>query len=178
MPSEQPHQLPRPIPRQGRKDLFAPNLLAKIPESPAMTRIRAEVLQALQELEERREILRSGKGCWLVETPSAFDVPNLWVDGYLGLRVDAQHHDVRRLGWPATVTFKPNSKEWQIFRMAWEAGAQGCSTADWNRLEWELEIVGISKSHRQSVSNKLAVIGLRLACRCPPRLIEIEKSTR
>ncbi len=172
-PSEETHQLPRPIPHQGRKDLFDPKAFAKIPETAGAARTIEGMLQALQELGERREILQSGKGGWLIETPSVFAVPNQWVDGHLDLRVDEQHGEVRRRGFRMPIYFVVPSLEWHIFLTAWNGGLLGCSAEQWDQRDDMLRVKDREKAIRSHVNDKLKRLRIRLEPRRPPRFVEV-----
>lgn len=172
-PAEETHQLPRPISRQGRKNLFDPDAFANIADTAASTRMIEGMLQALHELEERREILQSGKGGWLIETPSVFAVPNQWVNGHLDLRVDEQHGEVRRRGFRMPIHFVVPSLEWHIFLAAWNGGARGCSAEQWERRDDMLKVKDREKAIRSHVNYKLKRLRIRLEPRRPPRFVEV-----
>lgn len=172
------HQPPRPTPRSTTGPLLHPQAFAKI-ENPEMESLAITAVEVtVANLSRRLDELQSAKGGPLFATPSVFAVPSVWIDGYLGLIVDEQQGEVRRRGLNVTVSFQVGSVPWQIFLIAWESGATGCSVEDWLRHKSDMQIEGISKYHSRNVNDKLAVLGLRLELRRPPRLVEIAQDLR
>lgn len=172
------HQPPRPNPRLTRGRLLDPQAFAKI-ENPAMESLAITAVEVtVANLSRRLDELQSAKGGPLFATPSMFAVPSVSIDGYLGLIVDEQQGEVRRRGLNVAVSFQVGSVPWEIFLIAWESGATGCSVENWLRHKSDMQIEGISKYHSRNVNNKLAVLGLRLELRRPPRLVEITQDSR
>lgn len=182
-PAAAVHELPSPKPRRnGTRSATGRTLdhraFAKIRNPAADALANAAVEEGTQKLLRRFDELQSGTGGPLFTVPPELAVPMVWVDGYLGLIVDEEHGEVRRRGTNVTVSFDVGSLPWQVFVMAWESGETGCGAEDWMQHKSDTQSEVDHKYHRREVNDKIAVLGLRLEHRRPPRLVEIVRAPR
>lgn len=125
----------------------------------------------VREMDDRIQILATGKGGPLYPRESVFAVQSPWVYGYLDLLVDEQRGEVRRCNFGAQVCFEPDSVAWTVFLAAWNGGESGCSHEIWDCRGDLLQDPITVKAIRRNVNQKLSILRIRLEPRRLPRLI-------
>ena len=98
--------------------------------------------------------------------------------GFLNLKVDTEHCEVRRNGHHAVAYFKRDSAEWHTFVVAWNAGKTGATQQQWTNGYPGDPAPEARKSVKRNVNDKLQVLGIRLALRTPPKLEQIDEVPR
>ena len=94
-------------------------------------------------------------------------------NGFLGLIVDANRGEVRRVGFMPTAFFIPDSAEFYTFLCAWNARPDGATQHQWINGYPGNPAAGAMRSVKRNVNEKLMVLDIRLASRVPPRLEKI-----
>lgn len=92
--------------------------------------------------------------------------------GYLGLIVDQARGEVRRKGYQPTVYFNADSAEWHTLVVAWRAGSDGATQAQWENGYRGKRSAAAMRNVKSRVNDKLSVLDVELAPRVPPRIRE------